>query len=436
MSTAVATSRGAVDRSRSFGFPLVALFGGFAVWWALGLGGFIWPLLAIPMLGSLLVMDKLAIPRGLGLWILFLMWVAVTATQLDEASRVIVFVYRFSLYAGAGIVFLYVYNAPPSLLPSRRVARILMAMWVLVVAGGFLGMFFSTFSMHSITEQLMPGGFLADKWVHDMVHVDFAEGVGLRPNAPFTYTNEWGANFALLTPFAFLAISGWKRRPGLGWPLLIAASFVPLLLSTNRGAWISLAGGILYITVTQVLRGRARAFAGLILLGAVVGGLLVATPLGDTLEDALAQRESTESRFNIYEQTGAAVLESPLFGFGAPRPNPDPTQPPLGTHGQLWMVTFSHGIPGGLLFVAFLLTLFAQTRRSSTRVGFFAHMTIVIALIQLPFYGALPGQIYVVMVAAGLALRERDNPSHEGAAEEPFRTLAVEEPQPAAAGSR
>ncbi|MDQ4095400.1 MAG: O-antigen ligase family protein [Actinomycetota bacterium] len=427
MARAVAAPRGLVQRRRAFGLPLVALLGGFALWWALGLGGFIWPILAVPMLGSLLVMDRVRLPRGFGLYALFLFWVLMSATQLEgETSRMIVFAYRFSLYVAAGVTFLYVYNASSELLPARRVTKALVALWTLIVAGGFLGMLLGGFSMHSFTEQLMPGSFLGDKWVHDMVHIEFAEGVGLRPNAPFTYTNEWGANFALLAPFAFFAMGAWKQRPGIGWPILVALSFIPLLLSTNRGAWISLGGGILYVTVALVVRGRARALAGLVLLIGVVLGLVIATPLGTTLENALAQRESTESRFNIYEQTGAAVLDSPLFGFGAPRPNPDPSQPPLGTHGQLWMVTFSHGIPGGLLYITFLLSLFFQTRRSRSRLQFFCHMAIVIAIIQLPFYAALPGQIFVVMIAAGLALRERDAGLLEPREEPPFRQLALE----------
>ncbi|MDQ4142873.1 MAG: O-antigen ligase family protein [Actinomycetota bacterium] len=422
MSSVVATP-GVAARTRSYGFPLTALFSGFVVWWALGLGGFIWAILAVPMLGSLLVREKVHMPRGLGIWLLFLFWVALSATQLDEPTRMIVFGYRLALYIGAGIVFLYVYNAPRERLSDKRVSSSLASLWVLVVLGGFAGLMFSSFSFHSLTEQLMPGGFLADKWLHDMVHIDFAEGANLRPNSPFTYTNEWGANFALLTPFALMAIGGWRSRPSVLWPLLIAASFVPLVLSTNRGAWISLAGGVVYICVTLVLRGRGRAFAGLLLMMGVMFGLLVATPLGTTLQDALSQRESTETRFNIYEQTGSAVLESPLLGYGAPRPSPDPTQPPLGTHGQLWMVTFSHGIPGGLLYISFLAVLFVQTRRGRSRIQLFAHMTVAIAIIQLPFYGALPGQIFVVMVAAGLALRDRDADALHRPQGEPMRDL-------------
>jgi len=36
------------------GWALFVLFVGFPIWWALGLGGFIWPVMAFPMLLSLL----------------------------------------------------------------------------------------------------------------------------------------------------------------------------------------------------------------------------------------------------------------------------------------------------------------------------------------------------------------------------------------------
>ena len=386
----------------------MALFAGFPLWWALGMGGFIWPLLAVPMMAALVVRPDLRMPRGTGLWILFLVWVLLSAIQLDELSRGFVFAYRFSLYLSAGVVFLYIYNSPRSALPATKVGRALAALWVFIVVGGFLGLIFQTFSFHSPTEMVMPRLLLADEWIHDMVHVDFAESVGLRPNAPFTYTNEWGANFALLSPFACLVLGGWQRRPTLMWPLLMAASLVPLMLSTNRGAWVSLGIGFAYAAVRLGLRGRRRALTGLLLLIGTIGVLLVATPLGRSLETSLSQRESTETRLSLYEQTKDAVLESPLFGYGAPRPSRDATQPPLGTHGQLWMVTFSHGIPAALFYVTFLLMLFWRTRRGRSRIEFFANVTMVIALVQLPFYGALPAQIFVIMVTAALALRERD----------------------------
>ena len=92
----------------------------------------------------------------------------------------------------------------------------------------------------------------------------------------------------------------------------------------------------------------------------------------------------------------------------------------------MWMVTFSHGIPAGLLYVAFLVTMFVRTRRGRSRVEFFTRTTIVIAIVQLPFYGALPAQIFVVMVAAALALRERRAEEEDTAEENPFRSLGPE----------
>lgn len=387
--------------------PVTFLFGGFALWWALGLGGFIWILLAVPMAVSLLGRRRLKIPRTFGIWVLFLLWIAASAIRLDSATRGIVFTYRLGLYLGAGVVLLYIYNSSRERLPSSSVINSIGWLWIVIVIGGTLGLVVPEFTTHSLTEGFMPGAFLGNDWVHDMVHLEFAEGLALRPNAPFTYTNEWGANFALAAPLAWCALRRWKRRPVLWWPILLAMAAASLLLSTNRGAWVSLGLAMLYGTMRLAVHGDARPLARLLPLGGLIVVLLVATPLGVTLQDALSQRESTETRFSIYDQTRDAVLESPLFGYGAPRPARDPSQPPLGTHGQLWMVSFSHGIPAVILYVLFLLGIFWRTRRGATQVEFFAHMTLFIALIQLPFYGALPAQIFIVMTAAGLALRER-----------------------------
>ena len=64
---------------------------------------------------------------------------------------------------------------------------------------------------------------------------------------------------------------------------------------------------------------------------------------------------------------------------------------------------FSHGFPGLLFYVGFLFWAFWRTRRGRSRVEFWANVTLVIALIQLPFYGQLPGQVYLLMIATALA---------------------------------
>src|SRR5205807_6318721 len=117
--------------------------------------------------------------------------------------------------------------------------------------------------------------------------------------------------------------------------------------------------------------------------------------------------QSNQTRLALYQQAGEGVLQSPLLGYGAPRPQQNSTVNSVGTQGQLWLVMFSHGFPGLLFYVGFLFWAFWRTRRGRSRVEFWANVTLVIALIQLPFYGQLPGQVYLLMIATALALRER-----------------------------
>jgi hypothetical protein len=78
----------------------------------------------------------------------------------------------------------------------------------------------------------------------------------------------------------------------------------------------------------------------------------------------------------------------------------------VGTHGQLWLVLVSHGIPGMLAFVGWYLLLLVNTRRGQGDVPFWCHVVILLSFLQLPFYEQLPSQLQIVMVAGALALRE------------------------------
>ncbi|MGH2768639.1 MAG: hypothetical protein ACRDIF_06770, partial [Actinomycetota bacterium] len=208
--TFVADPRGGF---RPRGWLLYLLFIAYPLWWALGFGPFIWPLVAVPMMLSLLFQGRLKAPRGFGIWLLFLLWALVTATQLPSADRAFAFVYRTSLYLSATVLFLYVYNAPPRHLGVRKVVFTLAAFWGIVVVGGFLGLAFPHVSFRTVTERALPRGFATQPDVNALVHPKLAQLQRIlpgypavpRPAAPFPYANGWGANFALLTPFALTA---------------------------------------------------------------------------------------------------------------------------------------------------------------------------------------------------------------------------------------
>ena len=391
---------------------LSALLGGYPLWWFLGIDAFVWIIAAAPMLLHLLVRKDVRAPRGFGAWLLFLMFVLASFTQVGRGNSGIMFAYRFLLYAAATVIFLYVYNLPRGD-GAHRVARALTWLWGVVAVGGILGVLLPSFTLHSPIERVVPSGLLANEWIHDLVHLRFAQvqdflGYPIsRPSAPFPYTNSWGSAFALLVPFAALSMQ--RRRALHGhWMMrvLLLVSVVPVVLSVNRGLWLSLALATTYVLIRFALRGRARALAGIGLAAVFIAVMVVTTPLGQVIGDRLDNPHSDEGRLSLYGQSIESASRSPLLGFGVPRPPEDnPNLPPVGTHGMLWMVLVSHGLPATVLFVGWLGWTTWCTRRRNDPLGFWANVSLFITLVQLPYYGLLPAQIQLVMIAAALAWR-------------------------------
>ena len=167
----------------------------------------------------------------------------------------------------------------------------------MVVAGGWLGVAFPGLNFASPMEKLLPHGLAENQYVYAHVHLEFAQvqhflgfPIG-RPETFFAYTNAWGSAFAILAPCAICAMlqtrsAGWK----LVLRLAMAASIVPVVFSLNRGLWLSLGLALMYAMFRFWLRGDFRQALKVILAFAVVGIILVASPLGEPGdEQVLAQ---------------------------------------------------------------------------------------------------------------------------------------------------
>jgi hypothetical protein len=228
-----------------------------------------------------------------------------------------------------------------------------------------------------------------------------------RPSALFTYTNEWGSAFALLTPLAIWGLPWLRSRIGQGARILMAAAFVPVLISLNRGLWITLTAGLVY-AMLRLAGSKARKTAGRVMLGVVlVVPIILLSPLRGLVMDRLETGHSDSTRSGLYDETIARTADSPLLGYGGPLPSVTGKHvPDVGTQGQLWMVLFSHGVPGAVLFIGFFVYVFARTWRPRSSLGFWCHVTLLIGLLQMPVYGMLPVQLHILMVVAALALRD------------------------------
>ena len=194
------------------------LFAGYPVLWALGFANIAVPAIGIVILVRLFRRPGVRVPRGFGLWFLFVAWMMLSASQLEKFSHYVAFTWRLSLWLGALAVMVYIADTSRRRLPDSRVLNSMLVLWGATVVGGYLGLLLPNVRLWTPAQVIIPQGFSSIDFIQVMVAPRFAQvqdflGYPLpRPAAPFTYTNSWGANMALLFPVVFAAWPALSRR--------------------------------------------------------------------------------------------------------------------------------------------------------------------------------------------------------------------------------
>ena len=423
-------------------WPLAVLFVGYPIWWAVGLTGGIAFVLVIPMAVQLWRRRSVVAPPGFGLWLLFLVWVLFGAATLwtdapgavpggGGLNRVAVYGYRIGWYVACTVVLLWIANTSRRAAPFPKIARLIGWLFVFTVLGGLLGVFASDFEFPSLVELVLPSALTNNGFVHSLVHPGVAD-VQLvlgrpeaRPKAPFAFANSWGSNFSLTLPFFLI---GWWKH-GRAWqravvPVALLLGAIPVVYSLNRGLWFSLVLGAAFLVVLQASRGKALALVLVLAALAATTLALVASPLGDLVTERFQNQHSNERRGELLVETVASTVKgSPVVGFGNTRDvqgsfasiagasTPDCSAcgvPPLGTQGHLWLVIFSQGLVGALLFVAFFASAFFRNVRSRSEPETLATCLLLFLGLQVFIYDTLGLPLFVVMIALGLAWREQN----------------------------
>jgi hypothetical protein len=393
------------------GWQAYAIFGFLPLWWLIGLSAVMWVLIAIPLLATLVIRGGLRTPRRYGIWLLLLLWMGASGMELTTSGRAVAWAWRGSFYLAGTVLFLYLLNTPERRLPVRSIVNALAFYWILVVIGGWAGVLFPSVEFGSPMEHLLPGSFLHNTYVYEHVHLQFAEiqhflgfPVG-RPETFFAYTNAWGSAFAMLTPFAVCAMTQARSRT---WKLVLrfslAAALVPVVFSLNRGLWLSLGIGIVYAAIRFGLRGDFKLAGKVVAVLMVIGAVLVVSPLGDLAQGRFQHKTGDTGRLQRDQEAQQRLLDSPGLGFGAPLPSSDPSQSAVGTESEIFLLVFSHGIPGLALWVLwFAYTLFRSARWRSPW-AFWAHVTLLVAMLQVPYYDVTE-RLPIMLVAAAITYR-------------------------------
>ncbi|NCT92604.1 hypothetical protein GXB85_16845 [Cellulomonas sp. APG4] len=412
--TAGPPRRRATPRTGLPSWPVAGLLAGFPVWWLLGLGELVWPLAAVVMLAYLGSHRHVRVPRGFGVYLLLLVWIVASGTQVDTAGRMVGFVYRLTLYVAAAVLFVYVYNARRHL-GQRYLLGLFTVFFAWVVLGGYLGLAFPTATIRTPLAMVLPDGVLSNELAHQMAvrrltqyNPDAWNVIDPRPSAPFLYTNNWGNAYSLLVPLVGLylrEVRGTRRF----WPVaaLLPVSLVPAFLTLNRGMFVGLGFVLVLVAARFALGGRVRALGGIVALAVMAAVVVQLLPVTDRLENRLESSGTNESRLTVYTETIRQTLGSPLLGFGAPRPAEGVSieVPALGTQGQVWMVLFSHGFVGLALFLGWLVWLVARSWRRRDVEGVVMSAVLAAVLVEAFFYGLLGPGLGIAMLVGGLALR-------------------------------
>lgn len=419
-------------------WPLTVLFLGLPLWWLLGIMQLMHFAMAVPMAVYLFRQRRILIPRGFGIWLLFVAWLlaGLLVLQVDapgaepggSGTRYLTFGYRYAWYLAMTITCLFVVNVRGSDIP-QRVARRVSWLFVFFIAGGVLGTVFPTLGFPSLFQAVLPRGVANNGFVHDLMYVQVAQIQSVlgyaeaRPSAPFPFTNDWGIATVCVLPF--FVVAWWQR--GNRWRLamlgvLSVAAWV-IVGSLNRGMWLAILAVVGFFVARAVLQGEMRAIVGGFAALAVGAAVIAFSPLGALVQARFDNPHSDQVRANLGTTAVMSTVEgSPLLGFGSTRDVagnfasiaggasdacPNCTPPPLGTHGQLWHVVFVSGLVGAALFVAFLIGQFLINLRARGPSSVAALGTLAALIVTLPLYTSTGIPLFIGMVGIGLLARER-----------------------------
>ena len=419
------------------GWPLTMLLVGYPVFWALGLVAFVLQIVAVPMAIELLRRRPIRVPRGFGIWILFLILSSAGILVLglnppgtlanSPTGRLIGFALRESTFIAITVIYLYVGNLSEEEVPERKVIGQLSIFFLTVTAGGVLGVIFPRVAFTSPFQLVLPHSIASIPYIQRLVHPAFAQvqdfgGTSLpRPSAPFAYTNTWGSQLAML---AVWFIVGWviygRRRQRLAAAVVLPIATVTLILSLNRGVWIGVILGVVVAAIILARRGHIMPLAALGVGVAVTILVVLQSPLNGVLQTRLDNGKSDSVRAYTSARAVELAAGSPILGLGSTRAavgsqqsiavGKSPKCPlcgnvNIGTNGFLFTLLVSTGFVGTALFFGFWVDQAWRSRKDRSAVAAAGQITLVMAAFFCLFYTI---ELTVPFIVLALMWRRRE----------------------------
>jgi hypothetical protein len=429
--------------ARNPAWPVTALLAGYPLWWLLGLADFMWIILAIPMAFRMAAWAargsrRIRTPPGFGIWVLFLvaagagvMVLSLTApgTVVSPVShRILSYADRTATYLGLTVLLLYVGNLTEAELPRRRLAWLFGLIAVYATVGGLAAMAAPHLQFSSPALLLLPKSAQSNTFIQASMHPGLAQVQNVlgeakgRPKAPFDYTNTWGDCLTIMVPWLLAAWwPGGTRRQRLIAAVTTAVCIVPLLYSLNRTCWIGVGLGVAYLAVRLAARGRVAMLAGICAALALVGILVLVTPLNSLVTGRLtSQKNSDNLRSSLDTLAIRDAASSPIIGYGDTRQQQGsdksvavgPTakckncgQQEVGSTGQFWLLLVCNGFAGTALYVGFFGYGVWRFRRDRTAYGIAGSLALLLGFVYMISYDAVGAPLGFTMLAYAMLWR-------------------------------
>jgi|GEM_PF-3101731 len=389
--------------------PKVAL--ALAIIWALGLQP-----LAVPMLGGAVWLLHLRTRKGqwrkARWWLFFLATTTVSVLMVDGGERLTAWGFRQAHYVAVGLVFVS-YASSRNRMDASEFERICSFIMWTAVSFGWLSLAVGDLGFTSPLSAIYPEGLKSSFLIRDALSVElgtqnkFLSVSTVRAQAPFVYTNEWGAVIAVTFP---IAMQRWISA-GRSVPLALLVVAAPAVTSLNRGMWVLIPLGFAVLLAKYrgqaVLKVRFMALAG----AAVVIAVLLASGLGAAFtERTSSEGHSDEFRSTLYRASVEEWQKSPIIGHGAPVKRPDLDRITggisVGTHGHLWTLIVASGGLGLLFHLAFFGKLIRKAARTPGLPAAANFAALVVFIASHLIYGVTPYLLLVAMLI-GVAVNKR-----------------------------
>jgi O-Antigen ligase len=256
-----------------------------------------------------------------------------------------------------------------------------------------------------------------------------------RPTAPFSYTNEWGNCLAMLLPWLFVVWWAMGDRRHRWWAaIMLALAFVPAIYTLDRGLWVGVGVGVIYLALRFAARGKLAMLGGIAGVLIVAALVILASPLQNLIADRYTHGQSNTGRLNL---TGIAIddaIASPVIGYGDTRHELGSAasiavgrnanckhcgNQIVGGNGQMQMLLIADGLVGAALYFGFFAYGAWRYRRDKTPYGITGVMIILMSFVYMGVYNAVgPPLIFLMLAYALLWKNDRELRSQRALAAE------------------